>query len=219
MIPRGAAAAFLAACVATGGTQAGALPERPLAGDHPCRIDDARFSPLHEEHGVTVGLARLPGGGAVLRARAGFDAPADRIVRILEDVARWPEWIGRLRSFQPLPGEPPAFAAVFAALWPLRDREYALAPAVPRGRRGEATIVFWEDASARLAPLAPGRVRVAPVRGCFSVSPGPAADGSTLVYTESDVFGESLPAWMRGSGRAKGPVRLLEGLRARLREN
>ena len=77
---------------------------RGAAAGHPCRIEDARFSPLHEEHGVTVGLARLPGG-------------------------------------------------------------------------------------------------------------------ATLVYTESDVFGESLPAWMRGAGRAKGPVRLLDGLRARLREN
>ncbi|MEO8054201.1 MAG: hypothetical protein ABI768_03550 [Acidobacteriota bacterium] len=217
MITRRAAAAFLVATAAASGPGAAALPERPLAAGHPCRVEDARFSPLHEEHGVTVGLARLPGGAVVLRARAGFDAPAGRIAAVLEDVARWPAWIGRLRSFEPLPGEPPAFAAVFAAPWPLREREYALAPAAARHR--DAIVVFWEDASVRLAPPASGRVRVAPVSGCFSVSPDPVTGGATLVYTESDVFGESLPAWMRGAGRAKGPVRLLDGLRARLREN
>ncbi len=217
MIPRGAAAAILAAALVAQGPGAAALPERPLAAGHPCRIEDARFSPLHEEHGVTVGLARLPGGAVVLRARAAFDAPPDRVTAILEDVARWPTWIRRLRSFELLPGEPPAFAAVFAAPWPLREREYALAPAAARDR--DAAVVFWEDASTRLAPPASGRVRVAPVSGCFAVSPGPAPGGATLVYTESDVFGESLPAWVRGAGRAKGPVRLLDGLRARLREN
>jgi hypothetical protein len=159
----------------------------------------------------------MPGGAVVLRARAALDAPPDRVSAILEDVARWPTWIRRLRSFELLPGEPRVFAAVFAAPWPLREREYALAPGVAHD--GPRTIVFWEDASARLAPPAPGRVRVAPVAGCFAVSPGPAAGGAALVYTESDVFGESLPAWMRGAGRAKGPVRLLDGLRARLREN
>jgi hypothetical protein len=215
VIPRGAAAAVLAAAVS--GPGAAALPERPLAAGHPCRIEDGSFSPLHEERGVTVGLARLPGGRVVLRARAALDAPADRVTAILEDVARWPTWIRRLRSFELLPGEPPAFAAVFAAPWPLREREYALAPAAARDR--DAAVVFWEDASTRLAPPASGRVRVAPVGGCFAVSAGPAAAGATLVYTESDVFGESLPAWMRGAGRAKGPVRLLDGLRARLREN
>lgn len=215
MIPRGAAAAVLAAAVS--GPGAAALPERLLAEDHPCRIEDARFSPLHEEHGVTVGLARLPGGAVVLRARAALDAPADRVTAILEDVARWPTWIKRLRSFELLAGNPPAFAAAFAAPWPLKEREYALAPAVARDRDG--AVVFWEDASMRLAPPASGRVRVAPVSGCFAVSPGPAPGGATLVYTESDVFGESLPAWMRGAGRAKGPIRLLDGLRARLREN
>ncbi|HEY3348369.1 MAG TPA: hypothetical protein VGM13_01165 [Thermoanaerobaculia bacterium] len=217
MIPCGAAAALLAALAGVCGPGAAALPERPLAAGHPCRIEDARFSPVHEEHGVTVGLARLPGGAVVLRARAALDSPADRVISILEDVARWPTWIRRLRSFNQVPGEPPAFAAVFAAPWPLREREYALAPAAARDR--DAAVVFWEDASARLAPPASGRVRVAPVSGCFAVSPGPAPGGATLVYTESDVFGESLPAWMRGAGRAKGPVRLLDGLRARLREN
>lgn len=215
MIPRGAAAAVLAAAVS--GPGAAALPERPLAAGHPCRIEDARFSPLHEERGVAVGLARLPGGAVVLRARAALDAPADRVAAILEDVARWPTWIGRLRSFELLPGELPAFAAVFAAPWPLRDREYALEPAAARDR--DAAVVFWEDASARLGRPASGRVRVAPVAGCFAVSAGPAPGGATLVYTESDVFGESLPAWMRSAARAKGPVRLLDGLRARLREN
>jgi hypothetical protein len=215
VIPRGAAAAILAAVVS--GPGAAALPERPLGTGHPCRIEDARFSPLHEDHGVTVGLARLPAGAVVLRARAVLDAPPERVTAILEDVARWPTWIRRLRSFEPVPGQPPAFAAIFAAPWPLRDREYALAPAVSRDR--DAAIVFWEDASARVGPPASGRVRVAPVAGCFAVSPGPAPGGATLVYTESDVFGESLPAWMRGAGRAKGPVRLLDGLRARLREN
>jgi hypothetical protein len=217
VIPRGAAAAVLAAALAAGGPGAAALPERPLGSGHPCGIEDARFSPLHEEHGVTVGLARLPAGAVVLRARAVLDARPDRVTAILEDVARWPAWIKRLRWFEPLPGDPPAFAAVFAAPWPLREREYALAPAVAHD--GPRTIVFWEDASARLAPTVPGRVRVVPVAGCFAVSTGPTPDGATLVYTESDVFGESLPAWMRGAGRAKGPVRLLDGLRVRLREN
>ncbi|MBK9061638.1 MAG: hypothetical protein IPL89_00300 [Acidobacteria bacterium] len=217
MIARGCAAALLAASVAAGSAPAADLPERPLAAGHPCRIEDARFSPFHEEHGVTVGLARLPGGAVVLRARTRLDAPANRVAAILEDVARWPLWIKRLRSFERLPGEPPAFAAVFAAPWPLREREYALAPATARD--GDAAVVFWEDASTRLAPPGSGRVRVAPVSGCFSVSPGPVPGGATLVYTESGVFGESLPAWMRGAGHAKGPVRLLDGLRARLREN
>lgn len=217
MSGRGANPAILAAALLVGGPAGAVLPERPLAAGHPCRIEDARFSPLHEEHGVSVGLARLPGGAVVLRARAGFDAPAGRITAILEDVARWPTWIGRLRSFVLLPGEPPAFAAVFGAPWPLREREYALAPAVARD--AEATVVFWEDASTRLAPPSAGRVRVAPVSGCFAVSPGPTAGSATLAYTERDVFGESLPVWMRGAGRTTGPVRLVDGLRARLREN
>lgn len=217
MSARGAAFGLLVAAVAAERPGLAALPERPLPADHPCRVEDARFAPLHEERGVAVGLARLPGGAVVLRVRATLDALPGRVMATLEEVARWPSWIRRLRSFELLPGEPPAFAAVFAAPWPLRDREYALAPATTR--EPHAAVVFWEDASGRLAPPASGRVRVAPVRGCFAVAPGPAEGTAALAYTELDSFGESLPAWLRGAGRAKGPVRLVDGLRARLQQN
>jgi hypothetical protein len=214
---RGTARAILAAAAVAGGLAGAVLPERALPAAHPCRLEDALFSPLPEQRGVTAGLARLAGGSVVLRARATFGASPARVAEVLEDVTRWPAWITRLRSFELLPGEPPAFAAVFAAPWPLRDREYALAPAVARAPR--ATIVFWEDASGRLAPPLAGRVRVAPVSGCFAVSPGPVEGSASFAYTENDVFGESLPAWLRAAGRDKGPVRLVDGLRARLGEN
>ena len=196
----------------------GSLPEKPLPAGHPCTLEDARFSPLHEERGISVAALRLPDGRVVVRTRAALEATGARVSGILEDVARWPSFIARLRSLAPLPGEPPAFAAVLGAPWPLHDRAYAFAPAAARS--AAARVVFWEDASERLPPgAAANGVRVAPVTGCFSVSLSPADGTALLSYTELDVFGESLPAWLRGAARRKGPVRLVDSLRARLREN
>ena len=143
-----------------------------------------RFAPLHDDRGVAVGVARLPGGAVVLRARASLDAFPDRVLATLEEVARWPSWIRRLRSFELLPGEPPAFAAVFAAPWPLRDRAYALAPATTRGPRHARRLLGGRVRAAR--PPASGRVRVAPVRGCFAVAPGPA-EAPRLSRTRSSI--------------------------------
>ncbi|MEO8586888.1 MAG: hypothetical protein ABI584_12060 [Acidobacteriota bacterium] len=213
----GAARAFVAAAFLAGRTAAEPITEHPLPAEHPCLLEDERFARLHEERGVWVGLARQADGSAVLRARAALAASPARVTSILADVARWPSWIRGLRTLTLLPGDPPAFAAVFAAPWPLRDRAYALLPATARGPA--STIVFWEDGSSRLEPASAGRVRVAPVGGCFAVTPGPAEGGATLVYTERDVFGESLPGWMRSAARTRGPVRLVDGLRARLGEN
>lgn len=194
-----------------------ALPEGALPADHPCGLGDALFAPLASERGVDVSLALLDGGAVVLRARASLDAPTRSVVAVLEDVARWPAWIGRLRALERLRGDLPAFYAVFRAPWPLEDRDYAFAPFV--AHRPDETVVFWEDASDRLPAPATGRARVFPVRGCFAVKPAEAPRTSALVYTELDSFAAGLPAWMRRSGRRRGPVRLVDGLRAALREN
>lgn len=212
-----ALAAAALALAASAPARGAALPERPVPDGHPCRLANERFTSFAAERGVDVALARLAGGAIVLRARASLDAPPSRVGAILEDVARWPSWIRRLRSLEPLSGEPPSFHAVFRAPWPLSDRDYAFAPAAER-RPGE-TVVFWEDASGGLAAPAAGRARVSPVRGCFAVTPGASERASALVYTELDSFGAGLPEWMRRSGWRRGPIRLVEGLRAKLGEN
>jgi hypothetical protein len=206
------------ALLALAASRAGAaLPEGELSAGHPCLFEDEAFAPLHIENGVDVGLSRLEGGTIVLRARASLDAPLPRVAALLEDVARWPGWIGRLRSLERLPGETAAYHAFFRAPWPLADREYAFRPAI--ARRPNGMLVFWEDASARLPAPTAGRVRVSPVRGCFAVRAGTSENVSAFVYTETDSFAAGLPEWMRRPGWRRGPVRLVDGLRARLREN
>lgn len=206
---KGAALAVLVLAVRVAASAA--LPERPLPPDHPCLLPEKAFETFATDGGTEIRIARLEGGGAILRAEVTLPVSPNRLLALLADVDGWPRFIRRIRTLERLPADPSVVRVVFSPPWPLSDREYAIAVALSRTSGGGGT-VFWESATERLPPGARNVVRVAPVRGGFAVSPGPAGGSSTLVYTERDSFAGTLPAAARAAARRRGPREIVDGL-------
>ncbi|MCC6131380.1 MAG: hypothetical protein IT186_15790 [Acidobacteria bacterium] len=191
------------------------LPERAFPIDHPCLLPDSLVEPLATSGGDETRVARFADGRVVLRTSASMHAAARQVLAILEDVEGWPRFIKRIRSLSVLPSHPLSIHVVFDTPWPLSDRDYAFFPAVVRDGQGGGT-VFWEASAESVPPKKQGVVRVARVRGGFAVSPGKTEGSSTLIYTELDSFGETLPAAAREAARTRGPREIVAALRSLL---
>lgn len=213
--PRLAALAALALTLAlpAGAGPLDALPAAPLPADHPARVPEASFVPLNARDGVTIRIAEMPDGVTLVRSEVDVPSPPEEAAAVLADVARWPEWLRRVKRTEPVAGAPNAWHVFIHAPWPFRDRDYGLALSRDDGSP-ERVAVWWESASDRIGPPSPGHVRVARIRGAFVLTPVPG--GSHVVYTDVADLGGRLPRWALRESYKRGPIGVLASFRRRV---
>ncbi len=190
-----------------------ALPAATLPPGHPVLVPDERFTLLNEKDGIRIRTADAGDGTAVVRSEVDVAGTPEEAAALLADVARWPDWVRRVRTAVRLPGEPPAFHLLVDAPWPFSDRDYGIVPFVGR-LEGGALVVWWESAAERLGPERPGYVRVRRIRGGILFTP--TEKGAHLVYSDVAELGGRLPRWAIRESYKRGPLGVLGGLRRRL---
>jgi hypothetical protein len=190
------------------------------APGYPADFADAQWQAAYARKGISVSRADIPGSPIVaFQAETVLDAPIEKVVAVIQDNPRRPEWTPNLAEARVLE----KFSDTeWIEYWHLdtpiviSDREAVVRIRTEFDRTRRRLLVHSHSIEGHPAAPKTGRVRLNVVRGNYWLWPTDDGRHTHFVYQAQTALGGSVPAGLTRSFEKDYPYDLLAGLRKQL---
>jgi hypothetical protein len=185
-----------------------------LWGGAPAEATD--WEKTASEQGIEVSQRPVPGRGLPeMRAVGDVDANLYRILAVIRDVDRQPEWMYECKEARVLRTESENVSIVYnrtGAPWPVADRYAVVRSEIVVVRPGQEVEVRFRSSDEALPDPPRGTVRMARLVGAYTLR-ALAPDRTRVDYRVDADPGGLLPAWLVRSTSRDLPLETLLALR------
>jgi hypothetical protein len=168
---------------------------------------------LHSDHdGVEVFTAEVPGQNLkAFRGIAVIDAPMDKVLEVLADLPRMPQWFYQMRSAERLSGNENKgrIYIVIAGIWPVSDRDAVID--VDTHNINDA-VMIQSVGRPKAKPTESCCVRIPSLQSSWLVS-SLSSTQTQVIFTTQSHPGGIIPLWLANRVAVDMPRQTLNGLR------
>lgn len=177
---------------------------------------------IHHDDLVTVYRKEVEGSDVLaLKGTGTLDAPIGKILGVVLDVKRRPEWMEQVKSVEVIREISPNERIEYMHLsppWPVKDRDIVVDEKVEVDRAAHKITVRMKSVEDPSHPVRPDRVRAMLYSATFEVTPADGGQKTAMVAeSHSDPKG-SIPKWVVNFFSKNMPSKTLTKLLARVRE-
>ena len=174
------------------------------------------WSKYDDYDGITMYRKEVPGNPILAyRGEGVLQAPIEKLLPVLLDTARKPQWMSRVRSAEVLREVSPFEKVEFVHVktpWILKDREFIYKVKVSLDQLTRFATIHYESVQDPIRPESGDRVRAHIFSGDFNLKP--TLDGKGT-HVEAEVHADprgSIPKWIVNIYQKRLPRESLEGL-------